>query len=100
MSDDIQTFDPHTAIKHFFTKNKRRLRERKRSVLLNVGEEAESEIDDVIVRESSDTVDEQTEAESRSEIGNKSETESQYEVDSENEERVFERLHEMEIEFN
>ena len=67
---------------------------------MNVGEEAESEIDDVIVRESSDTVDEQTEAESRSEIGNKSETESDYEVDSEDEERVFERLHEMEIEFN
>ena len=67
---------------------------------MNVGEEAESERDDVIVRENSETVDGQTEAESRSEIGNKSETESQYEVDSEDEERVFERLHEMEIEFN
>ena len=51
MSDDIQTFDPHNAIKHFFTKKNRRLRERKRrSVPLNVGEEAESKMDDVIVR--------------------------------------------------
>ena len=67
---------------------------------MNVGEEAESERDDVIVRENSETVDEQTEAESRGEIGNESETESDYEVDSEDEETVFERLYEMEIEFN
>ena len=96
LSDDIQTFDPHNAIQHFFTTKNRRLRERKKkSVPLNVGEEAESERDDVIVRENSETVDEQTEAESRSEIGNESETESDYEVDSEDEETVFERLYEM-----
>lgn len=99
LSDDIKSFDPNNAITQFLlTKNRRLTERRKKSVPLSVGEESESERDDVIETESN--IDEQTEmeGESRSEIGNESETESEYDIDSEDEERVFERLQELEME--